>query len=85
MKAECERIVRAAAGAGLLASALSFSMAGCIGYVEGDGGGAVVAEPDFFWFGGYGDGGHARDYGRRGGESRGFGGGGRGAGGGGRR
>lgn len=53
---------------------VSLALPGCVGYVQGDGGGVVVAEPDFFWFGGYGDGGRARDYGNRGGFSRGGGG-----------
>jgi hypothetical protein len=53
-----------------------FALTGCVGYVQGEPGGVAVAEPDLFWFGGYGDGGGARDYGFRGGESRGgFGGG----------
>ena len=67
----------------LVGLGLSVALTGCVGYVQGDGGGVVVAEPDLFWFGGYGDGGHARDYGFRGGNSRGFGG--RDGGGGGRR
>jgi hypothetical protein len=53
---------------GLLAAPLV--MTGCVGYVRGDGG-VVVAEPDFLWFGGYGDGGFARGYGDRGWGSRG--------------
>ena len=64
-------------GLSLSVLGLSLAMAGCVGYVQGDGSGVVVAEPDFFWFGGYGDGGFARGYGRRGWESRGFGGRGR--------
>jgi hypothetical protein len=75
-------IVGIVSGAGLPVIALLLSLTGCVGYVQGDGGGAVVAEPDFFWFGGYDDGGRARGYGQRGAESRGFGGH---AGGGGRR
>ena len=50
---------------------LGLALAGCFGYVQGDGGGVVVAEPDLYLFGGYPDGGPARDYGRRGAESRG--------------
>jgi hypothetical protein len=49
---------------------LFLALAGCVGYVQGDGGVEVV-EPDMFMFGGYSDGAPARDYGRRGGESRG--------------
>lgn len=54
---------------------ISLFLTGCVGYVQGPGpGGAVIVEePDLFWFGGYGDGGHARDFGHRGYESRGWG------------
>jgi hypothetical protein len=55
----------------VFALVLSLTQPGCLGYVQGGGGGVVVAEPDFVWFGGYGDGGRARDYGYRGGASRG--------------
>jgi hypothetical protein len=69
-------------GMSLYALGLALAMNGCFGYVQGDGGGGVVvAEPDVYLFGGYGDGGRAHDFGRRGGESRGSG----GHGGGGRR
>jgi hypothetical protein len=50
--------------------ALTLALAGCVGYVEGDGGGVVAAEPDVYLFGGYYDGGPYRDYGRRGADSR---------------
>jgi hypothetical protein len=53
---------------------LALVLTGCIGYVQGDGGDDVVAQPDLTIFGGYVDGGPARDYGRRGAESRGRGG-----------
>jgi hypothetical protein len=56
-----------------LALALSFVLTGCVGYVEGDGGDVVVAQPDMYLYGGYYDGGRSRDYGRRGVESRGRG------------
>jgi hypothetical protein len=57
---------------------LFFNLTGCVGYVQGPGpDGVVVAEPDMYWFGGYGDGWGARGYGGRGAESRGFRGGGR--------
>jgi hypothetical protein len=52
---------------------LALVLSGCFGYVHdrGDGGGAVVvAQPEVSLFGGYDDGGQARDYGRRGAESR---------------
>ena len=52
--------------------ALFFTLTGCVGYVQGEGDGVVVAEPDMFVFGGYRDGWGARGYGYRGGESRGF-------------
>lgn len=65
-----------AAGIGMTWAALALPLSGCFGYVQGDGRGVVVAEPDLFWFGGYGDGWGARGYGGRGAESRGFGGGG---------
>ena len=74
------RAARIASVLGLSLSGLGLSLVltGCIGYVQGDGGGGVVvAEPEFFWFGGYGDGHYARDYGYRGAGSRGHGGGGR--------
>jgi len=57
-------------GLPLLLLGASLVMTGCVGYVRGDGG-VVVAEPDVFWFGGYGDGGYARGYGDRGWGSRG--------------
>jgi hypothetical protein len=57
----------------LLILGLSLVLTGCVGYVRGDGGGVMVAEPDFFWWGGYGDGWGARGYGYRGAGSRGFG------------
>jgi hypothetical protein len=50
---------------------LALSLAGCVGYVQGDGDGVVVGEPELTIFGGYGDGGPARGYGRRGAISRG--------------
>jgi hypothetical protein len=53
--------------------AIAFALSGCVGYVQGDGGGVVVNEPDEYLFGGYFGGGHDRDYGRRGAESRGGG------------
>jgi hypothetical protein len=46
------------------------ALTGCVGYVQGDGG-VEVAEPDMLIFGGYADGAPARDYARRGDESRG--------------
>jgi hypothetical protein len=49
---------------------LFLTMAGCVAYVQGDDG-AAAAEPEMFLFGGYGDGAPARDYSRRGAESRG--------------
>jgi hypothetical protein len=62
----------ARAAAVVSAFALSFGLAGCAGYVEGDGGGAVMAEPDIYLYGGYYDSGpyRDRDYGRRGADSR---------------
>jgi hypothetical protein len=57
-------------GVVLVLVGLPFALPGCVGYVQGDHGGVVVAEPDFFWFGGYGDGGYGRGYGYRGGNSR---------------
>jgi|GEM_PF-1960831 len=71
-----------AAAIALSWAALGLPLAGCFGYVQGDGGPVVVAEPDLFWFGGYGDGGGARDYAGRGAASRGDGGHGGGHGGG---
>ena len=57
----------------MLGLALSLALNGCAGYVQGDGGVVVEAEPDLYPFGYYFyDGGHDRDYGRRGAESRGF-------------
>jgi len=53
---------------------LALVLTGCIGYVQGDGGDDLVAQPDLTIFGGYVDGGPARGYGRRGAESRGPGG-----------
>jgi hypothetical protein len=53
-----------------LSLGLTLAMAGCVGEVRDDGGGVVVAEPDYYLFGGYYDGGSYRDYGRRGYESR---------------
>jgi hypothetical protein len=64
-------------GLSLSGMGLCLTLLGCFGYVQGDGGGVVVAEPDLYLFGGYADGGRGRDYGRRGAQSRGRGGGGR--------
>jgi hypothetical protein len=55
----------------LLGAAICLALAGCVGYVEGDGGTVISAQPDVYLFGGYYDGGYSRDYGRRGAESRG--------------
>jgi hypothetical protein len=73
MKRTGGRGARIVFGLGLSLAVLGSALAltGCVGYVQGDGGG-VVSEPDMFLFGGgdY-DGGRARDFGRRGQASRG--------------
>ena len=64
MRISASRTAQTVSGLSLL-----LALAGCVGYVQGDGG-VAASEPDFFWFGGYGDGGDARGYGHRGEESR---------------
>ena len=60
-----------AVGLSLSGLGVCLALAGCFGYVEGPGS-DVVLEPDLILFGGYYQGGEpARDYGRRGAESRG--------------
>jgi hypothetical protein len=74
MNIEADGVVKIAGRRGLavLVLALACAFPGCAGYVQGDGGTVVYAQPDLYLFdGGYDDGGRARDYGRRGERSRG--------------
>jgi hypothetical protein len=56
-------------GLSLAVAGLPFVMTACVGYVQRDGSGVVVAEPEMFLWGGYG--GYYGGYGERGFESRG--------------
>jgi hypothetical protein len=57
-----------------LTVALVAILTGCVGYVDGGGGGVVVADPDVYVFGGgggyYGRGHDVHDYSNRGAASR---------------
>lgn len=72
MNSGCTAATLSRLGLSLCLLSLPLAMTACVGYVRGDGGAVIVAEPEVVWFGGY-DGYYSRGYGYRGAGSRGWG------------